>query len=97
MLQLATLLWRGNLWREVIVRLHQKSTGPARRVKDGLSEVRIGDTHHEAHHRTWRVELARVARRIAHLAQHRLVQVRKRVNLVAGREVNAVDLVEDVS
>jgi hypothetical protein len=55
------------------------------------------DLHHEAHHRARRVELAGVARRVAHLAQHRLVQVREGVDLFAGAEVDAVDLVDDVA
>ena len=52
---------------------------------------------HEPHHRPRRVELAGVPGRVAHLPQHRLVQRAQRVQLVAGREVNAGDLVDDVA
>ena len=44
-----------------------------------------------------RVELAGVARRVAHLPQHGLVERAQGVDLLAGGEVDAVDLVDDVA
>ena len=40
---------------------------------------------------------ARVAGRVAHLTEHRLVQVRHRVDVVGRGEVDLVDLVDDVA
>ena len=51
----------------------------------------------EADDRARRVELARVAGGVAHLAQHRLVEVRHGVDVVRGGEVDLVDLVDDVA
>ena len=52
--------------------------------------------HHEPHDRPRRVELAGVARGVAHLAEHRFVEAAERVELLARVEVDAVDLVDDV-
>jgi hypothetical protein len=96
-LQGATLLGRAYLWREVVVGFHQKAAGAAGRVEHGFAQARVADLHHEAHHRARGVELAGIARRVAHLAQHRFVQVREGVDFFAGAEVDAVDLVDDVA
>ena len=52
---------------------------------------------HEAHDGARRVELAGIARRIAHLAEHGFVERAERVQLVAGGEMDAVELVDDVA
>ena len=43
----------------------------------------IGDFDHEAHDRARRIELAGIAGRVTHLAQHGLIERAKRVQLVA--------------
>ena len=70
---------------------------PAGRVEHGLAQPRVGDLDHEPHHRARGVELAGIARGIAHLAQHGFVQRPQSVQLVAGGEVDAGDLVDHVA
>ena len=52
---------------------------------------------HEADDGARRVELAGVAGGVAHLPEHRLVEVAERVDFVGRGEVDAVDLVDDVA
>ena len=59
--------------------------------------LRVDLLDDEPDHRPRRVELARVAGGVAHLAQHRLVEVRHRVDVVGRVEVDLVDLVDDVA
>ena len=59
--------------------------------------LRIDLLDHEADDRARRVELAGVAGGVAHLAEHRLVEVGHRVDVVGGGEVDLVDLVDDVA
>ena len=77
--------------------LDQEAAGAAGRVEDGFAEARVGDLDHEAHDGARRVELAGIAGRIAHLAQHGFVERAERVQLVAGGEMDAGDLVDDVA
>ena len=44
-----------------------------------------------------RVEFAGIASGIAHLAEHRLVERAQRVQLVAGGEMDAANLVNDIA
>ena len=82
---------------QVLERLDQEAAGAAGRVEDGFAELRVGDLDHEPHDGARRVELAGVAGRVAHLPEHRLVEMAERVDLVAGGEVDAVDLVDHVA
>ena len=43
-----------------------------------------------------RVEFAGIASGVSHLLQHRLVEMRERMDFIRGTEVDAVDLVDDV-
>jgi hypothetical protein len=70
---------------------------PAAGVEHHLSELRIHLLHDEADHRPRSVELARVAGRISHLPQHRLVEMRHRVDVVGRGEVHAVDYVDHIA
>ena len=97
LLQHAALVGRADLRRNVVVGFHQETARAAGRVEHRFAQARVAHLHHEAHHRARGVELTRVARRVAHLAQHRLVQVRQRVDLFGGAEVDTVDLVDDVA
>ena len=82
---------------EMAVRLDQKPARAAGRVEHGFAKARIGDFHHEADDGARRVELAGVARRVAHFAEHGFVERAEGVKLVRRREVNAADLVDDVA
>ena len=82
---------------KVVERLDQKAARAAGRVEHGLAEARIGDLDHEAHDGARRVELAGIAGRVAHLAQHGFVERAERVQLVRRREVDAANLVDDVA
>ena len=82
---------------QVVVRLDQEPARAAGRVEHGFAKPGIGDLDHEPDDRPRRVELARIAGRIPHLPQHRLVQRAERVDLLGRSEVDAVDLVDDVA
>ena len=86
-----------DLLGQMVVRLDQEAAGAAGGVEHGLAQARIGHGDHEAHDGARGVELAGIARRIAHLAQHGFVERAEGVQLVAGGEVDAVELVDDVA
>ena len=86
-----------DLFAEMVEGLDQEAAGAGGRVEHGLAQARVGDGHHEAHDRPRGVELARVAGGVAHLAQHGFVECAQGVQLVAGGEVDAGDLVDDVA
>ena len=88
---------RLHLLFKMVVRLDQKAARAAGRVEDGFAKARIGDFHHEAHDGARRVELAGVAGRVAHFPEHGFVESAEGVDLVARREVDAVDLVDHVA
>ena len=52
----------------------EESAGARGRIKDRLAELRVNDGHDELDHRARRVEFAGIARRVAHFAEHRLVE-----------------------
>jgi len=81
----------------MVIRFHQKSAGTARRVEYSFAELGVGDLHHETNYRARGIEFAGIASRIAHFPQHGFVQMRQGVNLFAAVEMNAVDLVDDVT
>jgi hypothetical protein len=81
----------------VLERLDQEAARACRRVKHGFAETRIERLDHEADDGAGRVEFAGIARRVAHFPQHRFVQRAERVQFVAGGEVDAVDLVQQVA
>ena len=81
----------------MIESLDQKAARAGRRIEDGFAEPRIGDLDHEAHDSSRRIELAGIACRIAHFAQHRFIKRAERVQFVARREMDARDLVDDVA
>ena len=62
-----------------------------------MPEAKVGDGDQEPHDGARRVKLAGIARRIAHLAQHGFVERAQRVQLVAGGEMNAAELVDDIA
>ena len=82
---------------DVLEGFDQKAAGPARGIEHSFAEPGIDHRHHEAHDGPRRVELAGVAGRVAHLPEHGLVEVAERVNFFGRREVDAVDLVDDVA
>jgi hypothetical protein len=65
---------RLNLGGEVIERFDEEAAGAGRGIEHGLAQAGIGHRDHEPHDRPRRVELSRVARGVAHLAQHGLVE-----------------------
>jgi hypothetical protein len=83
--------------REVVVGLDEEPTGAAGGVKHGLTELRGGHIHHELHDWARSVELTAVARRVAHLTQHVFIETAEGMHLLAGGEVNAADLIDDIS
>jgi hypothetical protein len=95
-LQHLSVLDRLALPLQMRVRLYEEATRPARRVQHALPELRVHNLHHEAHHGPGRVELARVAGGVAHLLEHRLVEVPEGVDLGRRAKVDGVDLVDDV-
>ena len=86
-----------DLLGQMVERLDQKAARAAGRVEHGLAEARVRDGDHEPHDGARGVKLAGIARRIAHLAQHGFVERAERVQLVAGGEVDAVELVDDIA
>ena len=95
--RICAVLDRLALLLQVLERLDEKAAGAAGRVEDVFAELRVDDLDHEAHDGARRVELAGVAGRVAHLLEHRLVEVAERVDLLAAGEVDAVDLVDHVA
>ena len=81
----------------MLVRLAEKAAGAARRVEHGFSELRVRDRNHELHDRTRRVELAGIAGRIPHLAEHGFVQVTECVYLFRRVEMDTAHLVDHVA
>ena len=86
-----------HLFRQMIVGFDDESAGATGGVEHGFAKARVGDDNHEADDGTRRVELAGVARRIAHLAEHGFVERAQRVQLVAGGEMDAGNLVDDIA
>ena len=78
-------------------RFDEKTAGAGGRVEDGFPQARVGDGDHEPDHRPRSVKLARIARSIAHLAEHGFVERAQRVQFIAGGEVDAVELVDDIA
>ena len=68
-----------DLFGKMVVGLDQKPAGTGCRIKHGFAEARVGDFDHEPDHRARRVEFARVARGVAHFAEHGFVQGSKSV------------------
>lgn len=75
----------------------EKTAGAACRIEHGLAQARIGHGDHQAHHGARGVELAGVARRVAHFAEHGFIERAQGVQFLAGSEMNAADLVDDVA
>ena len=97
-LQHLPVLDRLALLLQVLERLDQKAAGAAGRVEDRLAELWDSiDFDHEADDGARRVELAGVAGGIAHLLEHRLVEMAESVDLVAAGEMDVVDLVDHVA
>ena len=86
-----------HLFAEVVVGFDQEAAGAAGGVEDGFAQARVGDGDHEADDGARGVELAGIAGGIAHLAEHGFVQGAQGVQLVAGGEVDAVQLVDDIA
>ena len=82
---------------QVLECLDEETTGAAGTVEHDLTELGIDLLDDEPDDRARCVELAGVAGSVAHLAQHRLVEVRHRVDVVGRREVDLVDFVDDVA
>ena len=97
LLQYPTLVRRADLRRDVVIGLNQKAACATGWVEHRLTQARVGNLHHEAHHRARGVELTGIASGIAHFAQHRLVQVREGVDFLARAEVDTVDFVDDIA
>ena len=96
-LQHLPILDRLALLLQVLERLDEKSAGAAGRVEDHFAESGVHHFDHEADDGARRVELAGVAGGVAHLFEHRLVEMAERVDLVAAGEVDVADLVDHVA
>ena len=81
----------------MLERLDEKAAGAAGRIKDHFAELRIDHFDHETHDRARGVELAGVAGGVAHLLEHRFVEMAEGVDLVAAGEVNVADFVDHVA
>ena len=68
---------------QMLVGFDQKAAGAAGRVEHRLAQARVDHLDHEADDRPRGVELARVAGRVAHLPEHRFVEVAEGVDFVA--------------
>ena len=86
-----------DLLGQVVVGFDEEAAGAAGGVEHGFAQARIGDGDHEADDGARGVELAGIAGGIAHLAEHGFVEGAEGVQLVAGGEVDAVELVDDVA
>jgi hypothetical protein len=75
----------------------RKAAGAAGGVEDDFAKLRVGDGDHELDDGAGRVELAGVTGRVAHLAEHGLVEAAEGVHLFGGIEVDAIDEVNHVA
>ena len=96
-LELRAILHGAALLFQMIERAGEEAAGAAGRIEHGLAESRVHRFHDEADDGAGRVKFAGVARGVAHLAEHRLVEMGHRVNVVGRREVDRVHLVDHVS
>lgn len=96
-LQRLTVLYGAALLLEMQIGLDEEAAGAAGGVEHCFAQARIDGLHHEAHDRARRVELARVPGGVAHLFEHRFVEVSQCVYLFGRGEVDGVDLVDDVA
>src|SRR5262249_41288103 len=76
------------------VRLDEETCRAACRLEYDLAQPRVRYRNHEANHRSGRVELAVLACGVAHLAEHRFVQVTERKQFLLSEEVDVADLVD---
>jgi len=86
-----------DLFGQVVERFDQKGRRCRRRVEHSLAQARIVTADHETHDGARGVELAGIARGIAHLAEHGSLERAQRVQLVAGVKWYAVELVDERS
>ena len=82
---------------KVLEGFDEEAAGAAGGIEDGFAEARVEDFHHEADDGAGGVELAGIAGGVAHFAQHGFVERAEGVELVAGGEMDAGDLVDDVA
>ena len=86
-----------DLFGKVVEGFDEEATGAAGGVEHGFAQVWVGDGDHEADDGARGVELAGIAGGIAHLAEHGFVEGAQRVQFIAGGEVDAVELVDDIA
>jgi len=73
---------------------HKKTSRAAGGIKHGFAQFGVAHFDHESDDSARRVELTRIHSGIAHFLEHGLVEMAKRVNLLAGSEMDAVKLVD---
>ena len=76
------------LAHEVVEGLGQEPPGSTGRIEHGFAQSRVVHLHHEADHRSWRIELAGVAGRVAHLPEQGFVEPPERVDFLRNMEPN---------
>src|SRR6266498_5162646 len=91
-----TILNGPTLLFQMPIGLYEEATSAAGRIQDGFAETRVDDLDHKPDHRTRSIELTRVSGSIAHLLQHRLVEMAEGMDLFARGKMNLIDLVNDV-
>ena len=82
---------------QVLERLDEKAARTAGRVENHFTELRIDNLDHEPDHSTRSIKLTGVAGGIAHLLEHRFVEMTEGVDLVTAGEMNAADFVDHVT
>lgn len=82
---------------EVLEGFDLEATRAAGGVFHHLTQARVGDFDHQLHDGARRVELARVACRVAHLLEHAFVEHAEGVHFGGGGEVDLVDFVDHVA
>ena len=82
---------------QVAVGFGQEAARAAGRVENDFAEAGIGDFDHEADDRPGRVELARIAGRVPHLAEHGFVEMAEGMDFFRRVEVDAVDQIDDIA
>src|SRR4051794_18755966 len=80
----------------MIPRLYEKAARAGGRIHDYLAWAGVKSPNHETDNWAGRVELARVACRVAHLPQHGFVELRHGVGVVRGDKADLVYLIDQV-
>src|SRR6266496_5880718 len=81
----------------MLKRFDQKTTGATSWIKNRFAKFRLGDRNHESDDWTRRIKLSGIARGIAHLAQHGLVERTERVQFLARTKMDSRNFINHIA